>query len=212
MKEIFSHNVDINKNAYLNWRTDRYSQIHNMIVIAKGFMMSSIMLAKQALADNRDKKADIIIFPIIFNANHAIELYLKAIIWTLNILLEKNGKIEGKHDIKQMYCVVCSRVNEFEKDLEDKKYFKNLTINLREYIEELFDKIENQIDGKYKDNMDFSRYPLNEKYVNHFYIDEFDNVEIDIENFINRFKEIGDNLYNISTHFLYDYLEAVCSE
>jgi hypothetical protein len=183
MKEIFSNNINISKNAYLNWRTNRYSQIYNMILIAKGFMMSSVMLAEQALNDNRDKKADIIIFPIIFNANHAIELYLKAITWALNILLEKDGRIEGKHDIKQIFYVVRSRVNELEKNPEDKKQFDNLTINLREYIEELFKKIENESKWKYKDNMDFSKYPLNEKYVNHFYIDEFDNVVIDLENF-----------------------------
>lgn len=56
--------------------------------------------------------------------------------------------------------------------------------------------------------MDFSRYPFNTKYVNHFYIDDFDNVVIDLENFLLRFKEIGTNLNRIAEHYLYDFLEA----
>ena len=102
MKAIFSYNIDTNKNAYLNWRTDKHSHINNMITVAKGYMKSSILLTEQILADNWSKKADIIIFPILFNANHAIELYLKAITWTLNILLDKPMKIEGQHNIKQI--------------------------------------------------------------------------------------------------------------
>ena len=46
------------------------------------------MIAEAALVDNWDKKADSLIYPIIFNANHAIESYLKATVWTLNILLD----------------------------------------------------------------------------------------------------------------------------
>ncbi|HBJ1649821.1 TPA: hypothetical protein LA460_000610 [Clostridium botulinum] len=115
MKDIFSYNLDIDKNAYMNWRTNKHEHINNMIVIAKGFMMSSIILAEQMLNNNTNKNADIVIYPILFNANHAIELYLKAISWTLNVILDKDKKIEGSHDIKQIFNVVCLRVNEFEK-------------------------------------------------------------------------------------------------
>lgn len=208
MKEIFSYNIDIDKNAYLNWRTDKHSHINNMITIAKGYMKSSIFLAEQILADNWDKKADVIIFPILFNANHAIELYLKAITWTLNILLDKPMKIEGQHNIKQIFNVVRSRVNEFEKDRERKEQFKKLTINLREYLEELSQKTRSELHGKNDDNMDFSRYPFSQKYINHFYIEEYKNVVVDLENFLERITEIGRNLENISTHYLYDFLEA----
>lgn len=39
------------------------------------------------------------------------------------------------------------------------------------------------------------------------YVDEFDNVVIDLENFFLRFKEIGTNLNAIAEHYLYDFLE-----
>ena len=141
MKEIFSYNVDVNKTAYMNWRTKYHEQIHNMIVIADGFMKSAILLAETALDDNLDKKADIIVYPMLFNANHAIELYLKAITWTLNIVLDKTERIEGSHNIQQILQVVKSRVTEFETSREKREQFRKMISNLEEYINELFSKI-----------------------------------------------------------------------
>lgn len=206
MKDIFSYNSDIEKNAYMNWRIDRHNNINNMITIADGYMKASILLAKQSIADNDDKKADILIFPILFDVNHAIELYLKAINWSLNILLDNGKKNEGKHDIQQIFSNVCSRVNEFEKEKEKRKQFKNLTNNLRNYIDELYSEIKKSSVKTNKDNMDFSRYPFVKGYINHFYIEEFDNVVVDLENFITKFEEIGRNLNSIAKHYLYDYI------
>ena len=208
MKDIFSYNIEIEKNAYLNWRTSHYDQIYNMIVIADGFMSSSILLAEAALNDNQDKKADSIVYPMLFNANHAIELYLKATIWTLNILLKKNQKIEGQHDIQQIFQVLIKRIDEFETDKRNRKQAHNLMEGAKIYINELFDKIADQSGNRKKDNMDFSRYPFKQNYLPHFYITEFDNVVIDLENFMIRFKEIGKNLNLIATYYLYDVLEA----
>lgn len=72
MKDIFSYNNDIEKNAYMNWLTQRLSHIHNMIVVAEGFSNSTLLLVKEILKDNKDKKADNLIFPILFNANHSV--------------------------------------------------------------------------------------------------------------------------------------------
>jgi hypothetical protein len=208
VKEVFSYNVDIEKTAYINWRIDRHDPIKNMLVIADGFMSSSLMVAQQVLINNRDKKADILIFPILFNANHAIELYLKAIGWTLNIILRNEKRIEGSHNIHQILNVVKSRVEQFEDDKDRKKTFKELIENLECYINELFFLIEKGGDKNNKDKMDFSRYPFDTKYVSHFYIDTFDNVVVDLENFVNRFKEIKQTLSRISDHYLYDYLHT----
>ncbi|WP_010024520.1 hypothetical protein [Sporolactobacillus inulinus] len=120
MKDIFSYNSDIDKNAYINWRTERFDPIHNMMTLADGFMDASLILAEQCLKDNRDKKADIIIYPILFNANHSIELYLKAIMWILNLILKNDKRVEGQHDIKQILNVVRSKVYEFEIDKDNK--------------------------------------------------------------------------------------------
>ncbi|MGE6355320.1 hypothetical protein ACQKCJ_15740 [Flavobacterium sp. NPDC079362] len=106
MKEIFTRNDDYDKTAFLNWRTSKQQDVENLIVLAEGYLLSAIQLTKCCLVDNSDKKADILIFPILNNANHGIELYLKALIWTLNKLQKSIKKIEGSHNIKQMLDLV----------------------------------------------------------------------------------------------------------
>ncbi|MEC1825984.1 hypothetical protein ABE321_15060 [Bacillus paralicheniformis] len=206
LKDIFSYNVDVNKTAYMNWRTEKHNHIHNMIVLADGFMESAIMLAEDVLNDNFNKKADIIIFPILFNTNHGIELYLKAITWSLNILMKSEYKIEGNHDIKQILSTVKSKVRKFEKEKEKKQQFLKLIDNLDAYVKELNEKIE-KADLKKNDKMDFSRYPLTKEYIPHFYIGTFKNVVVDLENFISRMKEISKNLNLISCYYLYKFIE-----
>ena len=56
--------------------------------------------------------------------------------------------------------------------------------------------------------MDFSRYPFDMQHVSHFYIDTFDNVVVDIENFVERFKEIVQSLRQIASHYFYGFLLA----
>ena len=62
MKDVFSYNSDIDKTAFLNWRTKKREPIHNMNVIADGYMQAALELAKTCLADSFHKKADAIIF------------------------------------------------------------------------------------------------------------------------------------------------------
>jgi hypothetical protein len=200
MKPIFSRNLDIDKIAFLNWRFNKETEILNLLNIADGFMQSSIELAKVCLTDNDDKKADIVIFPILANANHGIELYLKSILWMLNRLLKIDSKIEGRHNIKQIYSTILSRLKIFKGHLTLKEFNKE-TKELKNYIEELVLKIDSTIQN---DKMDFSRYPFSNKYENHFYVDTLRNVEIDLENFVLRFSLIHDKLEHISS-FLYHH-------
>ena len=111
----FSENHDRNKNAYMNWRMI-YDQSHNFKAIGDGYMRSALMLLYVCLENNSDKKADELIFPILFNANQSIELYLKAIIWKANqIILTReyihneidtemdNGYFPNSHDLNNLY-------------------------------------------------------------------------------------------------------------
>lgn len=49
MEKIFSYNVDIDKTAYMNWRTRQHQPIHDMMIIADGYMKAAIMLAQDCL-------------------------------------------------------------------------------------------------------------------------------------------------------------------
>lgn len=202
-KKIFSYNKRIEKTAYMNWRIDSRNQIDNMINIADGYKQSTLILTQQCLENNLDKKADIIIFPILFNANHAIELYFKSIMWAINTLLNRNKKYEGKHNIYQMFTVVKSLILEFEKDKEKYKYFKKITENLEKYLNELNEQIEFTEGRRKFDGMDFSRYPFATNNHSHFYVETFDNIVVDLENFLERFKEIFYELENLAKYYSY---------
>lgn len=202
MKAIFTGNVDFNKSAFLNWGTSKNADIENILLLADGFLKASIELAKTCLADNSDKKADVLIFPILTNANHGIELYLKALIWTLNKLLNSQQKIEGKHNIKQMFNTVKGKIKEYQSQ-NSLNSFNSVTIELNTYIEELVNTIK---PTPRDDKMDFSRYPISDKYENHFYVDEISNVEIDLENFITRFEKIRESLDDRSSYYFYQEL------
>ncbi len=207
-KDIFSYGSSIETTAYLNWRTKKYDALHNMSVLADGFMQSALLLAEQILNDNEDKKADVIVFPMFFSANHAIELYLKQILWAQYVLLDMDAKhkVEGDHDIKQLYNSVSNReddvLKKYPEGVETKKEFNEMMKNLKAYIEELYSKI-SMADGKgnVKGHMEFSRYPFSNIYEKFFYITERDNVVVDVENFIVRMKEIGKNLDLIASYY-----------
>jgi hypothetical protein len=198
MQPIFSRNPDINKIAFLNWRIIEGEDIRNMLNLAEGYLDASLELAKNCLADNVDKKADILIFPVLTNANHGIELYLKAINWVLNKLLDSDKRIEGRHNIKQIFQTVRSKIDLYNGQLSAKRFNASMK-GLESYINELFEKIEAT---PRNDKMDFSRYPFGNEYENHFYVDEIGNVEIDLENFVRRFEAIKEKL-EAMTDFLY---------
>jgi hypothetical protein len=202
MKPVFSRNDDIEKIAFLNWRISYDDEIRNLLNMADGFMLSAIRLAKMCLINNGDKSADILIFPILTNANHGIELYLKGIMWALNKIMKSEMKIEGGHNIKQIFETVSAKVKLYKGGISLKD-FKKGTSELRLYIDELF----NKIDATHqKDKMDFSRYPFNNKYENHFYVDIVGNVEVDLENFVTRFESIKQTLENLADFLIYQEL------
>jgi hypothetical protein len=201
MQPIFSRNDDINKMAFLNWRMEGDTKIRYWLNLAEGYMNSSIILAKQCLIFNRNKQADILIFPIFTNANHGLELYLKSLNWMLNKILKSNSKIEGNHNIQQIFRIVKSKIKILG-GTSELKSFESEMVELDSYINELFEKIKATSKD---DRMDFSRYPFSNKYENHFYVDGIGNVEVDLENFVKRFEIINEKLESISDHF-YDML------
>lgn len=204
MKEIFSQGV-VEKTAYLNWRTDRHDHIQNMLVIADGFRDSALLLVKELLNDNRFNRADNIIFPVLFNANHSIEVYLKAICWTQNLLLGNDDTFPKDHNLKGLFNKVVELENKFGHP-SDKTRFMDMLSKLESYIDELYGNIERTVKGKNGNDriihdITFCRYALSNDLEPQFYINTFDNVMVDLENFLNVFKEIFDNLSSLAMHY-----------
>lgn len=204
MKKVFTYNRDVNKTAYLNWRTEKYEPIHNMNVLADGYLKGALILARQCLMDNEDKKADILIYPILFSVNQSIELYVKSICWSLNILLGYKSSYKENHDIRGIWLTVKQKINEFGFDSpgSNEQVYKEMIKPLDLYIDELYQKIgENGEVNTAFHNIDFSRYPLNNRKEKHFYIKQYDNIVIDLENFVVVFENIYDCLEQLAEYY-----------
>ncbi|TCS80325.1 hypothetical protein EDD59_106151 [Muricomes intestini] len=202
MKKIFSYNADINKNAYMNWRTNNHEPIHNMNVIAEGYFESAILLAECCLKDNSDKKADGIIFPMLFSINHGIELYEKSICWSLNILLGNNSSFKENHDIRGIWLTTKQKIKKFGFGIgHEESEFNNMIMNLESYLDELSKTIMGDDINKAYYNIDFSRYPMNNHKEYHFYLKTYENVVVDLENFVLVFKDIKDCLSCLSGYY-----------
>ena len=200
MKKVFSrNNQHFSKVSFVNWRTDG-DDIGNILVLADGYFSSGIELIERCLRDNQLKVADKLIFPIFHNVNHGIELYLKALNWKVNGLLASAKRIEGKHNIKQIYENTKAKIRLF-RGIDGVKHFDSSTKELKMYIEELYDVIQ---ENQSQNRIDFSRYPISKDYEQHFYTKQLDNIEVDLENLLTMLIQIYEKLEDLTSYYYHE--------
>lgn len=203
-KKIFSYGC-VENTAYLNWRTERYDNTYNFTVLGDGFSQAAIILMDEILKDNFDKKADVLIFPIFYDVDQSIEMYIKAIINVLNVLSGDQAENFKIHDIKELYNQMKSRIKKYETNTSGlEKYLKPL----KTYIDELYEKIDYKEENlKSTVHIDFARYPVTTEGTQHFYIRNNDNEVVDIDNLKQRYIEVIEcleGLYDKYSNTLFD--------
>jgi len=117
---FFGSKNNVAHSAFLNWRFDPHDIIEvQFFNMAESYFETAIFLLKECIKDSYSKKADIWIFPILFNIIHGIEIYLKGFssLYTkyknLTKLNEENKyKIEKNHDIKQLCQTVIAKIKD----------------------------------------------------------------------------------------------------
>ncbi|WP_342388136.1 hypothetical protein [Salinicoccus bachuensis] len=185
-----------NNHAYLNWRYSKFTKDeHTMLdTMSESYFDSSQILLDAAINNNTDKKADSIIFAILFSFNHYIELKIKAIINSY-VYLDKDNKrlkeILQKEENGEQYFVPFPKghnINELTCDLI--KILKDSNLPKIEKTEKRFKYLKSYLSqlNKYqifKDSkhLDFTRYPLNIKKDRYFYTETTDNITISLYNF-----------------------------
>lgn len=176
LPNYFEFTGDMQRTAYLNWRFEFNRDLENQFYdMAQGYFETSLSLIENCLSNNSGHKADIWIFPIMFNVVHGIEVYLKGFNSQYRILAKlqrdeyQATKIEGKHDIRQLCQVAISLV----KDNNNKDLLVELTF-IKRFIDILYTNT---------DDMTFARYPVTSKGEQHFYVKEKNNVTIDLDVF-----------------------------
>ncbi|PWT28763.1 hypothetical protein [Butyrivibrio fibrisolvens] len=193
-QEVFSQGM-VENTAYLNWRTDHYNDIHNYTVLGDGFSKAAVILMDKILEDNTDKKGDVLIFPIFYDIDQAIEVYLKAILLVLNELIGNKKESFTDHDIKQLYCQMKSRIEKIE---DSTKGLQSFLEPLSSYIYDLYSKIDySEVGLKKTVHIDFARYPVTTAGTQHFYVKSYENEVVDIDNLRKRFSEVMNCLENL---------------
>ena len=139
MKSFFCQGRTINTTSYMNWRISKDDGM-SFWILAEGYFETADILIEKCLEDNSDKKADIFIFPILFDIVHAVELSLKAINDYLSIILHDEAKIEGGHNIKQLSDVTLKLFQEFKKKDNSNEIVESITALVATFISCFFDK------------------------------------------------------------------------
>lgn len=197
-RELFSYNQNIQKNAYLNWRTDKNDKAYNLYVLASDFADGAVVMINAILSDNTDKKADALIMPILCCINQSIELYIKTVIRLVEEQIDGAVSNYTTHNNSELKNIMIAKIR--KKELKTSGLQKHLK-PVSDFIDELNDKIKSY-DDKGKVNMDFARYPFDTDGNSYFYVKENDNVVIDVENLSNRFSAIRDSLESLC--FMYE--------
>lgn len=206
LKNIFISNPEIDKNAYLNWRFNKYdSNEEKFIELGSAYFEVAIHLIEICKKDNDCNRLDGWIFPILFDIYQGLELYLKA----YNHYLNPEGNMTARgHNIKSICECIFNKLQELKTKYKDdgKKteigdIYEEFKV-VRKFIIMLYDNTTADIS--------FSRYPLNTDMEDFFYIggkEELDennhlymgNITIDIE----RLSEWINCIYSILEKHIY---------
>lgn len=223
LPDYFSYNREINKNAYLNWRFTSFGDIESEFYeLGESYMKTAMLILEECLIDNSDKKADVWIFPILFNTVHSIEVYLKGFNSQMQRLMKleidkelSESKIEKGHDIKRL----CHQaIAHFDKYIEQSSIIDTKSTETKEKKTELkflLKFIKNLYEQT--DDMSFMRYSIdNKKKEPQFYSEmtNSENIVIDLEIFkiwIDRIFDILKSTTGFVNHSL-DHLEDMYHE
>lgn len=173
MPSFFTSFGDVAHTAFLNWRFDSFAGIEfKFFEMGNAYFDTALVLIESCIQNNEMHKADAWIFPILFHVIHGIELYLKGFISNYKRYLGlqkeelKDSTIEGNHDIRQL-CQTAIKLMEQNGDKDIRNEFKFI----ERFIGMLY---------KRTTDMTFARYPISSKKGNHFYVNQQNNIPVNL--------------------------------
>lgn len=151
--------------AYLNWLVGHEKKALNFKQFGENYLVGCLSMLDVVLKDNSHRLGDRVIYPIIFDAIHGIELYLKAFLFEMKY--DDEAKIWG-HSVKRLLSLVQETSN-------NEKYFSLVNPDMR-YVELFLDEI-----FKYSDDTTFARYPNDRSGYEQFFVNSKNNIIIDMK-------------------------------
>lgn len=174
--------------AYLNWRTESYELTNQLLAISQGYIQGAKILTRSCLSDNVSHQADALIFPIMLDIVHTLELLFKSLnVFSCDLIyFLENGnrsptRVRNSHYINQLQLECLSDLKKLKNKLNDLKYPSDEVQDVIKLINSLKPLI-NDIFLQTNDMASF-RYPVeNRTGDNQFYNDgSFENNEVDLE-------------------------------
>jgi hypothetical protein len=174
LPDYFNFSGNLPSSAFLTWRFGSKNEVETKFYeLGKTYFDTALAMMQICLTDNRDKKADVWIFPILFHVVHGIEIYLKGFNSQYRIFTKvsqfeyQETKIEGQHDIQQLCNVTLSLL----RGNKDKDLLKEFGF-VKQFIDILY---------AHTKDMAFARYPLATDKTEQFYVSQGENISIDLE-------------------------------
>lgn len=170
--KIFYGEKDINYNnpneyAFLNWRfddsmggndkTNPYQGISDNFEMGKAYMANAIIvLYSIVVSNNPQSMADTMVFPVLFNVWHGIELWLKSSVNAISLITSDEKKLKIDHDI-----------NNYLDSLKDALS----TLNMNRTAERALSEVEELVDEfkRVDARFDFARYSFDNRGNYQFY-------------------------------------------
>lgn len=200
LDSVFDYGSTVDVTAYLNWRVQGKTDKEQFVLLGRAFLTSAYLQLNCCLEDNSDKSADLLVFPIMFDVVHGIEVYEKAICASFSCLLGKERKIvEGGHNILQLSQTASALIDEYAVGNKSRttEQMKSAIGYVKNFVENIYDKT---------NDMTFARYPLMKNGNGHFYAETYENETIDIFKLKNQLSIVFHML-----EFLYDLPEPESS-
>lgn len=160
--------------AYMSWTFNFSCGVDEEFdIMSNAYYECTLELINKCISDNKDKKLDTWIFPILYNASHSIELKLKSIYLYINNCLEQSN-LNHKwtnliENLKKYY------KEQNKKNSQIQKKINNQFILVLEITEKFIKNFLSETD-----NISFPRYPIDCKNEDFFYNKSDENVVVDL--------------------------------
>lgn len=174
MPSFYAYGKNLDSTAYISWKFNfSYEKENDFDIMSNAYFECALELINKCIEDNKDKKLDTWIFPILYNISHSLELKLKSIY----LYIQKNlGPSKTNHnwidlirDIKGYYIEENQKEKNFKKKTNE-QFILSLEIAER-FLKDLLSKSE---------DVTFIRYPVDKKNNEFFYNNSEENVVIDL--------------------------------
>lgn len=152
---FYAYGKNLDSIAYISWKFNfSYEKENDFDIMSNAYFECALELINKCIEDNKDKKLDTGIFPILYNISHSLELKLKSIFLYIQKKLESSKTnhnwIDLIRDIKGYY------IEENQKKKINEQFILSLEI-AEHFLKDLLSKSE---------DVNFIRYPVDKKITN----------------------------------------------